>query len=92
MNNYYNALGYGFWCGKKCASQKQQAGIPPLGGRRQAKQQEAEAEQILAQAVKAEASKQDEAQMSPLSIAGTIGASLLGITLMVVIIRKTRNK
>lgn len=86
---YSNYGGYGFWCNKECAEAKQAAGIPPLGAGKAAKIQTAESDTILAQAALAQATK-EEKQLSGAAIAGIIGASLLGIAIMVVIIKKTR--
>ena len=92
MENYSNAMGYGFWCGKKCAQRKMAAGIPPLGSGRATKSQEAQNDAVLAQAA-LEAQRQPQEQgMSALALTGVIGASLLGIALMVVIIRRSKKK
>ena len=66
------------------------AGIPPLGAVRAAKQQEAAAEQVLAQAA-LEKQRQPKTGWSPLAVTGVAVASLLGIALMVVIIRKAKK-
>jgi hypothetical protein len=92
MEQYSNALGYGFWCGKKCAQRKMAAGIPPLGAGRAAKTQEAANDAKLAQAALEAQRAPQEQGMSPLALTGVIGASLLGIALMVVIIRRSKKK
>tara|TARA_R110002020_G_scaffold185953_5_gene383842 strand:- start:1292 stop:1561 length:270 start_codon:yes stop_codon:yes gene_type:complete len=56
----------------------------------QGKNQESQAELTLAQAALAQATKEDKS-LSATQIAAIIGASLLGITLMVVIIKRTRK-
>ena len=91
MEQYSNALGYGFWCGKKCAQRKMAAGIPPLGSGRATKSQEAANDAKLAQAA-LEAQRAPQQGMSALALTGVIGASLLGIALMVVIIRRSKKK
>jgi hypothetical protein len=91
MDNYSYAMGYGFWCGKKCAERKQAAGIPPLGARKAQKGQEAEADKILAQAALERVRKEEEKGWSPLAVTGVVVGSLLGIALMVVIIKKAKN-
>jgi hypothetical protein len=83
--------GYGLFCGRKCAEAKKEAGIPPKGGRKLAKVKEAEAELLMAQAAMA-AQNQEDRSWSPLAVSGVVAASLMGIALMVVIIRKSRNK
>jgi len=90
MENYNNALGYGFWCNKRCAERKMQAGIPPLGAKRAAKEGSADADLLLAQAA-LEKQRKEEKSWSPLAVAGVVGASLLGIALMVVIIKKAKK-
>jgi|TARA_R110000822_G_scaffold46670_3_gene124194 hypothetical protein len=92
MENYSNAMGYGFWCGKKCAQKKIDAGIPPLGAGRATKAQEADNDSVLAQAALEAQRKPQEKGMSALALTGVIGASLLGIALMVVIIRRSKRK
>ena len=92
MEQYSNALGYGFWCGKKCAQQKMAAGIPPLGSGRATKSQEAANDAKLAQAALEAQRQPQEQRMSALALTGVIGASLLGIALMVVIIRRSKKK
>jgi hypothetical protein len=91
MENYSNAGGYGFWCGKKCVAAKQAAGIPPLGSSKAQKAQDSASDSILAQAA-LEQVRKEEKTMGAGAIAGIIGASLLGLTLMIVVIRKTRKK
>lgn len=58
---------------------------------RQAKRASANADVEIAKAVGSLAKQQPDKQMSPLAIVGIIGGGLLAITLMVVIIRKTRK-
>jgi hypothetical protein len=82
--------GYGLFCGKKCAEAKAAAGIPP-SGRKLAKLKEADAELLMAEAAMA-AQNQEDRSWSPLAVSGVVAASLMGIALMVVIIRKSRNK
>lgn len=91
MDAYSQALGYGFWCGKKCAERKIAAGIPPLGAKRAAKKGGADAEQTLAQAA-LEAQRPNEGGWSPLATAGVAVASLVAIGLMVVLIKKAKAK
>lgn len=87
--DWSNAGGYGFWCGKKCVEKKQAAGIPPLGARKARKQQEVENDAILAQAALEKVRKVDEgSEWSPMAVAGVVGASFLGIAIMVLIIKK----
>ena len=90
MENYSNALGYGFWCGKRCAERKMLAGIPPLGSKRAQKGQDASSDAVLAQAA-LEKTRTTERGWSPMAVAGVVGASLLGIALMVVIIKKAKK-
>lgn len=87
---YSNAQGYGFWCNDECVAEKKAAGIPPLGGGSAIKQTEAQSDALLAQAALIQAQKEDKS-LSATQIAAIIGASLLGITLMVVIIKRTRK-
>ena len=89
-DNYSNALGYGFWCGKNCAERKVAAGIPPLGSKRAQKGQEAASDALLAQAG-LEKVRSQEKGWSPIAVAGVVGASLLAIALMVVIIKKAKK-
>ena len=91
MENYSNAMGYGFWCGKACAERKMAAGIPPLGSKRAQKGQEAANDALLAQAA-LEQGRKEEKTMSAGAIAGIIGASLLGLTLMIVVIKRSKKK
>jgi len=86
-----NALGYGFWCSKQCAATKMAAGIPPLGSKRATKGGEATGDIVLAQAALEKQRKTEEGGWSPLAVAGVVGASLLGIALMVVIIKKAKK-
>lgn len=90
MNEYSQALGYGFWCNRDCAERKIAAGIPPLGSRRSSKETEASADELLAQAA-LEKSREEDSSWTPLQVAGVVGASLIGIALMVVIIKKARK-
>ena len=92
MEDYSNAMGYGFWCGKKCAQRKAAEGIPPLGSNRATKAQEADNDAVLAQAALEAQRLPQEQGMSALALTGVIGASLLGIALMVVIIRRSKKK
>ena len=95
MDTYSQALGYGFWCNKKCAQRKMAAGIPPLGARRATKAQEAASDVLLAQtAAQASASQQErrtKTSWSPLAVAGVVTAGLVGIALMVVIVKKAQK-
>jgi hypothetical protein len=91
MDDYSYAFGYGFWCGKNCAEKKMAAGIPPLGSRKLTKAKEADADTVLAQAG-LEKVRGVEEGWSPLAVTGVVGASLLGIALMVVIIMKAKKK
>ena len=86
-----NALGYGLFCGRKCAEAKKAAGIPPKGAKRAAKETAADAELLMAQAA-LEAQRQDDKSWSPLAVSGVVAASLMGIALMVVIIRRAKRK
>ena len=90
MENYSNAYGYGFWCGVRCARTKMAAGIPPLGSKRATKAEEASADTLLAQAA-LQQTKGKKDEWSPIAVAGVVGASLLGIALMVVIIKKAKK-
>lgn len=89
-DSWSNALGYGFWCGKNCAERKIAAGIPPLGAKRAQKGQDAASDAVLAQAA-LESTRGKEEGWSPIAVAGVVGASLLGIALMVVIIKKAKK-
>jgi len=91
MNDYSNAMGYGFWCGQRCAEKKIAAGIPPLGSGRATKAQNAQSDAVLAQAA-LEAQRKEDKSWSPLAVTGVVIASLLGIALMVVVIKKARAK
>jgi hypothetical protein len=91
MERYSNALGYGIFCGRKCAEAKIAAGIPPKGSKRETKSTEAQADLVLAQAALEAQRKSDENAWSPLAVAGVVGASLLALTIMVVVIRKTKK-
>lgn len=91
MDNYSYALGYGIFCGKRCAERKIAAGIPPLGVRRTAKEQEAQSDAVLSQAA-LEKTRQQEQTWSPTQVAAVVGASLIGIALMVVIIKRAKKK
>lgn len=90
QDNWSNALGYGFWCNKKCVERKMAAGIPPMGSKRASKGQEAASDAVLAQAA-LESTRSKEKSWSPMAVAGVVGASLLGIALMVVIIKKAKK-
>jgi len=90
MDNWNNADGYGFWCGKKCVEQKKAAGIPPLGARKTTKAAQAAADQTMAEAALLKAGAEDSG-WSPMATAGVVVASLLGIALMVVVIKKTKK-
>ena len=85
-----NYGGYGLFCGKKCAEARKAAGVPPKANK-VAKLKSAEADMMLAQAAIL-AQNQEDKSWSPLAVAGVVGASLLGIAVMVVIIRRSRNK
>lgn len=87
--NWNNAGGYGFWCGKKCAEAKKEQGIAPLGSKRTSKSTSAQSDVILSQA--ALESSRDTSWSSGATIA-VIGASLIGIAIMVVIIKKATKK
>jgi hypothetical protein len=90
QDSWSNALGYGFWCGKNCAERKMAAGIPPMGSKRARKGQDAASDAVLAQAA-LESTRSKEKSWSPMAVAGVVGASLLGIALMVVIIKKAKT-
>ena len=66
------------------------AGIPPLGAKRAQKGQDAASDAVLAQAA-LESTRGKEKSWSPMAVAGVVGASLLGIALMVVIIKKSKK-
>jgi hypothetical protein len=89
-NEWNNAEGYGLFCGKKCAAARREAGILPKGGKTTSKMMEAQAEMMMAQAA-IDAQKQDDSGWSPLAVAGVVGASLLGIALMIVIIKRAKK-
>ena len=91
MDSYSQALGYGFWCSRACAERKIEAGIPPLGAKRAAKTQSAQAEQTLAQAA-LESQRKNDSGWSPLATAGVAVASLLAVGVMVVLIRRAKSK
>ena len=88
--SWSNALGYGFWCGKNCAERKIAAGIPPLGSKRAQKGQDSASDAVLAQAA-LESTRSKDAGWSPMAVSGVVAASLLGIALMVVIIKKAKK-
>lgn len=88
---FSNAQGYGFWCNDECAERKKAAGIPPLGAGRATKGTEAQAELLMAQAATQAAAKEDKT-WSAAATAGVVIASLLGIALTVVLIRRARKK
>lgn len=88
---YSNYGGYGLFCGKNCAAAKKAAGIPPMGGGRLAKVDSAKAELMMAQAA-LEAQRKPDASWSPMAVAGVVAASLLGIALMVVVIKRAKKK
>lgn len=90
MDSYSQALGYGIFCGKNCAERKIAAGIPPKGARRATKSQEATSDAVLAQAA-LESTRGKEQGWTPIQVAGVVAASLLGIALMVVIIKKAKK-
>ena len=81
--------GYGLFCGRKCAAARKEAGIPPAAGKVR-KQTEADAEKMLAQAA-IDAQKIEDKSWSPLAVTGVVVASLLGIALMVVVIKKVKK-
>ena len=91
MDTYSQALGYGIFCGKRCAERKIAAGIPPLGARKLRKGEEVSQDTILAQAA-LEKSRQQQVTWSPTQVAAVVGASLLGIALMVVIIKRSKKQ
>jgi hypothetical protein len=91
-NEWYNADGYGFWCNKACAERKAAQGIPPLGSTRLAKQTQADAELLLAQAVSQKAGAESKEFWTPLAVTGVVVGSLLAITLMVIGIKKYAKK
>jgi hypothetical protein len=90
MNNYSNAYGYGAFCFRNCAERKIAAGIPPIGARRASKAQDATSDAVLAQAA-LESTRGREEGWTPMQVAGVVAASLMGIALMVVIIKKTKK-
>jgi hypothetical protein len=87
-----NAMGYGFWCNEECAKRKMEQGIPPLGSARQSKQTQADADLLLAQAVSSQAGVDKKEFWTPLAVTGVVIGSLLGITLMVIGIKKFAKK
>lgn len=89
-SEWSSALGYGFWCGRNCAERKIAAGIPPLGAKRAQKAQEASSDAVIAQAG-LEKIRTQEKSWSPAAVAGVVAASLLGIAVMVVIIKKAKK-
>lgn len=91
MDNFSQALGYGFWCGRNCAERKIAAGIPPIGSNRLVKEQNAESDALLAQAALEKTRKEEVDKWSPIAVTGVVIASLIGIALMVVIIKKVKN-
>jgi len=84
---YSNAYGYGWWCGKKCAQAKMDAGIPPKGGSDLAQN---EADLLLAQAM-LEAQRQEDKSWTAMQTAGVVIVSLIGITLLVIVVKKVRK-
>jgi hypothetical protein len=90
--DYSNAMGYGLFCGKRCVLRKMEAGIPPHGAKRVEKMRGATADNLLAQAALEKTRKApSNKKWTPLAVAGVVGASFLGIALMVVIIRKNKK-
>jgi|TARA_R110000787_G_scaffold11722_6_gene38477 hypothetical protein len=93
QDSWSNALGYGFWCGRNCAESKMAAGIPPLGSSRARKGKDAASDAVLAQAALEQTrNSAKEDSWSPMAVAGVVGASLLGIAIMVVIIVRAKKK
>ena len=90
MDSYSQAYGYGIFCGRNCAETKIAAGIPPIGARRASKSQDATSDALLAQAG-LEKIRSTERGWTPVQVAGVVAASLLGIALMVVIIKKAKK-
>jgi len=86
MDSYSNALGYGIFCGKKCAAEKAAQGIPPKNGKKNKERWAAE------QAQKAQ--EQANSNSSGTSKAPIIIVSLLGVALIVgvIVIIKRRKK
>tara|TARA_R110000751_G_scaffold90890_1_gene178221 strand:- start:1573 stop:1854 length:282 start_codon:yes stop_codon:yes gene_type:complete len=91
INDFSNAQGYGFWCNDKCAEKKIASGIPPLGSGRATKDTEAQAELLMAQAATNLAAKKDKS-WSAAATAGVVIASLLGIALTVILIKRAKRK
>lgn len=83
-SKYSNYGGYGMFCGKKCAQAKADAGILPKGDI------VGEDDLILAQAM-LEAQRQPDNSWTAMQTAGVVIASLIGITLLVVVIKKVKK-
>ena len=80
QDSWSNALGYGFWCGRNCSS-------------RARKGKDAASDAVLAQAALEQTrNSAKEDSWSPMAVAGVVGASLLGIAIMVVIIVRAKKK
>ena len=93
MNEYggwSSIMGYGLFCGKRCVAERKAAGIPPRGSKRLAKKTESDAEMVMATAA-LEAQRQGDKSWSPTAVTGVVVASLLGIALMVVIIKRAKR-
>jgi hypothetical protein len=92
LDNYNNASG-GRFCFLKSGSKKEEC-LKAQSERKDEKPKtlEAQAELLTAQAVLSKSQQATEQGLSPMAITGIVVASLLTITLMVVVIKRTRAK
>ena len=87
--DYSNAGGYGFWCGKKCVDKKRMAGKAPKFGKKH-KSAYAEEQAAIASAKIAAAAEAEQAggSKAPLVIGGLL---VVGIIVTVVIIKMKKK-
>lgn len=90
VDEYSNAMGYGLFCGKKCAEAKQAQGILPKGAVKQAeKESEIALNQALAQGLSAVPTAPSQSGMSTGAVVGVIIGGLVVIGgLAYVLLRK----
>jgi hypothetical protein len=90
MNNtreWSNAGGCGIWCGKDCCQARIDAGLNLDGSSKT----DDESDLLLAQAMLEAQRKEDKSWTATQTVA-VIGGSLLGIALLVIVIKKIKNK
>lgn len=90
MEDYYNAGGYGFWCGKRCAEKKREQGIRPKFWKKNKLtfDQEQEAKRIAEMQARQAAEASGSKSKAPL----IIGAVLVVGILATVVVVKMRKK